>query len=107
MALFSQVPGDLDIEIALNDECNLVLTFASGTFSADYSYDANLVKYQLETEVPIPVSGTGSYYDELTLYISQSHTDEVNKHNWYLECTANGASRRWLAGYFDVKKYPP
>jgi hypothetical protein len=110
MPLYSQVPGELDIEISIRDGLALPIQFASGTFSAAYTYAAAVIKAGLETETPIIVSGTGSYYDQLTLYLSNSsiQTLEANKHKWYLVWTNNLTSmpREGLAGYFEIKPFP-
>lgn len=110
MALYSQVPGELNLEISVRDRLVLAINFPSGTFSSSYTYQSAVVKAGLETETAIAVSGTGNYYDQLTLYLSNADIValEPNKHEWYLIWTnvVTSSSREGLAGYFEITPYP-
>lgn len=108
MADYSQIPGELNIEVGYGDEFVLALDFDIDL--SGYTFVSKVIKAELETETDIVVSGTNLSAGQLSLFLTEADitTLEEAKHRWYLFWTpASGVGRRALAGYFEIKKYPP
>ena len=106
MPLYSQTPGELDIEIGYGDDLALPVDFDISL--TGYTFESKVIQENTEVETSIIVSGTNLPSGQLSLFLTESQINaiEEGKHKWYLLWTSSGVSRRALAGYFEIKKYP-
>lgn len=103
---YTQIPGELNIKVGYGDELALPIDFDISL--TGYTFAANVVQEPTEEETAFIVSGTNLASGQIALYLSETQIQNIEegKHKWYLIWTVNSQSRRALAGYFEIKKYP-
>jgi hypothetical protein len=107
MSVFSQTPGELDIEAVLGTDFALSLNFANGISS--YTFDAGIViqEYPSEIIVPITTSISGTNLVNLTLSDTQTNTiGIISNKKWYLNRTKDGIKQMVLSGRFQISNVP-
>lgn len=107
MSVFSQTPGELDIEAVLGTDFALSLNFANGI--SNYTFDAGIVLQEYPSEIifPITTSISGTNLVNLTLSDTQTNTiGVISNKKWYLNRTKDGIKQMVLSGRFQISNVP-
>lgn len=106
MADFSQLPGELNIEVALGDD--LVLNLDFDVNFTGFVFNANTISEVDGTETAWSYSGTALAAGQMQIALTDSQITElgINNHKWYLLGSSGTVSRRYLAGDFNIKAFP-
>lgn len=106
MAEYSQLPGELNINVGLGDD--LVLNLDFDISLVGYVFIAKTISAFDGSETEWGVSGTNLAAGHLMLSLTDSQITTLGEriHRWYLLGTTGTYSRRYLAGNFEVKAYP-
>jgi hypothetical protein len=107
MSVFSQTPGELDIEAVLNTDFALSLNFANGI--SGYTFDAGILLQEYPSEIifPITTSISGTNLVNLTLSDTQTNTiGVISNKKWYLNRTKDGIKQMVLSGRFQISNVP-
>lgn len=107
MSVFSQTPGELDIEAVLRTDFALSLNFANGI--SNYTFDAGIVLQEYPSEIifPITTSISGTNLVNLTLSDTQINTiGVISNKKWYLNRTKDGIKQMVLSGRFQISNVP-
>lgn len=104
MTTFSQIPGDLDIEIGTGDDLSMLCDFNISL--TNYTFVAKVIKGD-GVEVDMTIINTDLTNGKITLGLSDAQISTLGTENlWYLAWTITGTTRRVLAGDFLVRAYP-
>ncbi len=107
MSVFSQTPGELDIEAVLNTDFALSLNFANGI--SNYTFEAGIVLQEYPSEIifPITTSISGTNLVNLTLSDTQTNTiGVISNKKWYLNRAKDGIKQMVLSGRFQISNVP-
>ena len=107
MSVFSQTPGELDIEAVLGTDFALSLNFANGI--SNYTFDAGIVLQEYPSEIifPITTSISGTNLANLTLSDTQTNAiGVISNKKWYLNRTKDGIKQMVLSGRFQISSVP-
>ena len=107
MSVFSQTPGELDIEAVLGTDFALSLNFANGI--SGFTFDAGIVLQEYPSEIifPITTSIGGTNLVNLTLSDTQTNTiGVISNKKWYLNRTKDGIKQMVLSGRFQISNVP-
>jgi hypothetical protein len=107
MSVFSQTPGELDIEAVLGTDFALSLNFANGI--SGYTFDAGILLQEYPSEIifPITTSISGTNLVNLTLSDTQTNTiGVISNKKWYLNRTKDGITQMVLSGRFQISNVP-
>jgi collagen type VII alpha len=107
MSVFSQTPGELDIEAVLNTDFALSLNFANGI--SGYTFDAGILLQEYPSKIifPITTSISGTNLVNLTLSDTQTNTiGVISNKKWYLNRTKDGIKQMVLSGRFQISNVP-
>jgi hypothetical protein len=107
MSVFSQTPGELDIEAVLGTDFALSLNFANGI--STFTFDAGIVLQEYPSEIiyPLTVSISGTNLVNLTLSDTQTNAiGIISNKKWYLNRTKDGIKQMVLSGRFQISDIP-
>jgi len=107
MSVFSQTPGELDIEAVLGTDFALSLNFANGISS--YTFDAGIVLQEYPSEIIFPITTSISGTNLLNLTLSDTQTNTIgviSNKKWYLNRTKDGIKQMVLSGRFQISNVP-
>lgn len=107
MSVFSQTPGELDIEAVLGTDFALSLNFANGI--SDYTFDAGIVLQEYPSEIIFPITTSISGTNLVNLTLSDTQTNAIgviSNKKWYLNRTKNGIKQMVLSGRFQISNVP-
>jgi hypothetical protein len=107
MSVFSQTPGELDIQAVLGTDFALSLNFANGI--SNFTFEAGIVLQEYPSEIifPITTSVSGTNLVNLTLSDTQTNTiGVISNKKWYLNRTKDGIKQMVLSGRFQISDIP-
>jgi len=106
MTDFNQIPGKLDITATRGDDFSFALDFDISL--SGYTFSAQVVTISTGTLVPLTVTSTDLTLGKIGISLIKATLSglSVAQHHWYLDATTGGATRRFLAGEFNVVNYP-
>jgi hypothetical protein len=106
MADFTQIPGELNIEVGLGDDLSMLIDF--DIVLTGYTFIGKVIHIDGVTETNITITNTDLSTGKITISMTDAQIDAIGAYEcrWYLEWTTGTASRRVLAGKFTIIKYP-
>jgi len=107
MAIFSQTPGELNIESVVGTDFLCSLNF--DTNISAYSFDAGIIlnEYPSQIVFPITTSKSGSNIVNLSLtQIQSSEIGVVSNRKWFLNWNKDGIKQTILSGRFELSDVP-
>jgi hypothetical protein len=107
MSVFSQTPGELDIEAVLGTDFALSLNFANGI--SNFTFDAGIVLQEYPSEIIFPITTSISGTNLLNLTLSDTQTNTIgviSNKKWYLNRTKDGIKQMVLSGRFQISNIP-
>jgi hypothetical protein len=107
MSVFSQTPGELDIQAVLGTDFALSLNFANGI--SNFTFEAGIVlqEYPSEIILPITTSVSGTNLVNLTLSETQTNTiGVISNKKWYLNRIKDGIKQMVISGRFQISSVP-
>lgn len=105
MADIEQTPGELNFKISLGDDFSYLLDFDVNL--TGYTFAAAVVKKD-GTEQAITITETDLAAGKITISLTDAQITALltDARRWYLTWTVAAASRRILAGGFEIVSYP-
>jgi hypothetical protein len=107
MSVFSQTPGELDIEAVLGTDFALSLNFANGI--SNYTFDAGIVLQEYPSEGIFPITTNISGTNLVNLTLSDTQTSDIgviSNKKWYLNRTKDGIKQMVISGRFQISNVP-
>jgi len=107
MAIFSQTPGELNIESVVGTDFLCSLNF--DTNISAYSFDAGIIlkEYPSQIVFPITTSKSGSNIVNLSLtQIQSSEIGVISNRKWFLNWTKDGIKQTIISGRFELSDIP-
>ena len=107
MSVFSQTPGELDIEAVLATDFALSLNFSNAI--SDFTFDAGIITNEYPSQVVFPLNTSINGTNVVNVTLSDSQTEQIgliSNKKWYLNRTKDGIKQMVLSGRFQISDTP-
>jgi hypothetical protein len=107
MAIFSQTPGELNIESVVGTDFLCSLNF--GTNISAYSFDAGIILNEYPSQIVFPITTSKSGSNIVNLSLTQLQSSEIgviSNRKWFLNWNKDGIKQTILSGRFELSDVP-
>jgi hypothetical protein len=105
MADFTQIPGELNITVAHDDDFLFFLDFDIDL--TGYSFVSKIITAVTNTPISMTVNNVDLPNGQISIALDATKMSKLalTVHHWYLDWSVSGKTRRVLAGTFTVVDY--
>lgn len=106
MADFTQIPGELNIITARDDDFLFFLDFDIDL--TGYSFVSKIITAVTNTPISMTVDNVDLADGKISIALDATKMSKLAlaEHHWYLDWSVSGKTRRVLAGTFTLVDYP-